>query len=96
MERGFFKTVFACICTGALCTTVAFATVTPQDATRSVALTVSGVNGKLTLDAWVVVRTNDGQMNLANSAGQSYYIKNVGEKMLIIVTHPDYGTATID
>ena len=96
IARGVFKSVLACICTGALCTASVLATDAPVGLTRELALTVSGVGGKLTPDAQVAVLTNDGRMKLAESVGQDYFIKNVGVKVLITVTQPQYGTATIE
>ena len=96
IARGVFKSVLACICTGALCTAPVLATDAPVGLTRALALTVSGVGGKLTPGAQVAVLTNDGRMKLAESVGQDYFIKNVGVKVLITVTHPQFGTATIE
>ena len=44
----------------------------------------------------VAVRTADGQMTPADASGTIYDVKNVGDKISIDVTHPDYGSATIE
>ena len=62
---------------------------------RTLAINVTDANGQASADASVIVRTNDGQMTHATPSGMIYAVKNVGEKVTIAVTHPQYGLAII-
>ncbi len=64
--------------------------------TRTLAINVTDVNGESSADANVAVLTSDGQMTQASLNGMIYAVKNVGGKITLDVTHPVWGSATIE
>ncbi len=88
------RSLLTCLCSAVVCaaSTMAFA----DGLSRTVAINVTDANGQASSEASVAVRTADGQMTQADASGSIYVVKNVGQKVTIQASHPQYGSVTIE
>ena len=96
MPRGFLRTAITCMCTAVVCSASVMAAAGGAT-TRSLYVTVRGVDGAQSVNSTVVIRTDVGAMVKAEAMSDgTYYAAGVGAKTVIEVSHPQYGDARIE